>query len=352
MTTPNRDVQDSASTPVVKRKRSNIPSPDAEILSQSKTIDICGHCNKKCTAKGPQSEAIQCDMCYSWVHVACEGLKKEQYKQITQLTISTNNLAYYCSLNQCASLNKKLIHDHLSSLKNNADTPTLRSVQAEQENLHRIISEVSNKLDNLTSQNRNLQKQIEDVCHRNDSLQNQITDTSKTTSQTAASTTESSTTTVLSIADELADRERRKNNLIIFNLPETSDQSKDIAFFNELCQPVFAITVKITKSLRLGKKVENKNRPLLISLENQNNTLYITSRAAYLRRHAKYENIYIVPDMTKYQRSKHKGLVDELKRRKANGEENLVIRNGEIVTRCLHAPNRDTTVPSPTDMDS
>ena len=325
MTTPNRDVQDSASTPVVKQKRSNIPSPDAEILSQSKTTDICGHCNKKCTAKGPQSEAIQCDMCHSWVHAASEGLKKEQYKQITQLTISTNNLAYYCGLNQCASLNKKLIHDHLSSLKNNADTPTLRSVQAEQENLHRIISEVSNKLDNLTSQNINLQKQIEDVCHRNDSLQNQITDTSKTTSQTAASTTESSTTTVLSIADELADRERRKNNLIIFNLPETSDQSKDIAFSNELCQSVFAITVKITKSLRLGKKVENKNRPLLISLENQNNTSYITSRAAYLRQHAKYENIYIVPDTTKYQRFKHKGLVDELKRRKANGEENLVI---------------------------
>ena len=56
--------------------------------------------------------------------------------------------------------------------------------------------------------------------------------------------------------------------------------------------------------------------------------------------------------MTKYQRSKHKGLVDELKRRKANGEENLVIRNGEIVTRRLRAPNHDTTVPSPTDMDS
>ena len=80
----------------------------------------------------------------------CEGLKKEQYKQITQLTISTNNLAYYCSLNQCASLKKKLIHDHLSSLKNNADTPTLRSVQAEQENLHRIISEVSGKIDSVS----------------------------------------------------------------------------------------------------------------------------------------------------------------------------------------------------------
>ena len=117
---------------------------------------------------------------------------------------------------------------------------------------------------------------------------------------------------MLNIADELADRERRKNNLIIYNLPETSDQSKDTAFFNELCQSVFTITVKVTKSMKLGKKVENKNRPLLISLENKDNTLYIASWAAYFRRHDKHENIYIAPDMTKYQRSKHKGLVDEL----------------------------------------
>ena len=95
--------------------------------------------------------------------------------------------------------------------------------------------------------------------------------------------------------------------------------------------------------MRLGKKVDNKNWPLLISLENKDNTLYITTQAAYLRQHNKYENIYIASDMSKYQRSKHKRLVDELKRRKANGEENLVIRNGEIVTRRLRAPNRDTT---------
>ena len=125
-----------------KWKRPNISSPDAEILLQSKTIDICGHCNKRCTEKGPQSEALQCDMCYSWVHATCEGLKKDQYKQFTQLTNTITNIVYYCTLNQCASLNKKLIYDHLSSLKQNADTTTLRSLKVEQTNLHRTISDV------------------------------------------------------------------------------------------------------------------------------------------------------------------------------------------------------------------
>ena len=113
-------------------------------------------------------------------------------------------------MNQCASLNKKLIDDYLSSLKQNADIPTLRSMQVEQTNLHRIISDVSNKLDGLSSQNRNLQKQIEDVCFQSTSLQNQITDTSESISQTTAPTSESPKTAALSIVDELADRERRK----------------------------------------------------------------------------------------------------------------------------------------------
>ena len=67
MAIPNQDTSlTTVSTPDAKaQKRCSVPSPDAEILSQSKTVDICGHCNKKCAAKGLLSEAIHCDMCYS-----------------------------------------------------------------------------------------------------------------------------------------------------------------------------------------------------------------------------------------------------------------------------------------------
>jgi len=30
--------------------------------------DTCGHCNKECTSEGELSKAIQCDLCYAWVH--------------------------------------------------------------------------------------------------------------------------------------------------------------------------------------------------------------------------------------------------------------------------------------------
>ena len=76
--------------------------------------------------------------------------------------------------------------------------------------------------------------------------------------------------------------------------------------------------------------------------------IIITSHASYLRRHEEYNNIYIAPDMTKYQRHKHKQLIDELKRRRSNGENNLVIRNGEIITKRSYtnnARNQDVRAP-------
>ena len=191
-------------------------------------------------------------MCYSWVHATCEGLKKDQYKQFTQLTNTITNIAYYCTLNQCASLNKKLIYDHLSSLKQNADTTTLRSLKVEQTNLHHTISDVSNKLDDLFSQNRNkLKMYVSKTLASKVKLQ-----VPPNLSQTTASTSKLPTTAVLSIADELADREWRKSNLIIYNLPEPTNNSKDKSLFTELSKSVFDTIVKITKSLRLGKKLK------------------------------------------------------------------------------------------------
>ena len=67
-------------------------------------------------------------------------------------------------------------------------------------------------------------------------------------------------------------------------------------------------------------------------------------------RHELYKTVFVSPDMTKYQRSKHKQLVEELKRRRVN-QPNLVIRDGVIVTRTVRpsqATNQmDTSIATP-----
>ena len=167
-----------------------------------------------------------------------------------------------------------------------------------------------------------MQKQIQDLHFQNNNLEKQIANTSEVINSApipaATTTSEPPATAALSIADELADRERRKNNLIIYKLPESNNHSNDKTNVAKLCKTVFDIDIRITKSLQLGKKSEDKIRPLLICLNSQQNAGYITSHALYLRRHEEYDNIYIAPDMTKYQRHKHKQLVDELKRRRSS----------------------------------
>ena len=51
------------------------PYKSEQILS--KALDICGKCNKRCTAKG---EFIQCDLCGNWAHANCENITRDQYK--------------------------------------------------------------------------------------------------------------------------------------------------------------------------------------------------------------------------------------------------------------------------------
>ena len=53
--------------------------------------DICKHYNKNCET-GQGSMAIQCEICYSWVHVTCDGLSMAEYDLFLKLSTSVINL--------------------------------------------------------------------------------------------------------------------------------------------------------------------------------------------------------------------------------------------------------------------
>jgi len=84
------------------------------------------------------------------VHASCEGLEDKQYEQLAQLTSQVDNLAYYCKLNQRGVGHKKFC---ISEAAKGDYVPSIKSLQTEQANLHRIISKVSTKIEALQSQN-------------------------------------------------------------------------------------------------------------------------------------------------------------------------------------------------------
>lgn len=97
-----------------------------------------------------------------------------------------------------------------------------------------------------------------------------------------------------------------------------------------MCKTVFSEEFAVTKILRMGKRNENKHRPVLIALKHETDKSFLLSNSARLRQH---DVLYFSPERTKFERLKYKKLVEELKQRKANGETNLIIRNNAIVNR-------------------
>ena len=70
----------------------------------------------------------------------------------------------------------------------------------------------------------------------------------------------------LDIIDEMADRDRRKNNIVAYNFPESTDRNVDIQSFKALSDTVFKLDLDVTKAIHLGPKIPNKHRPLLLTV--------------------------------------------------------------------------------------
>ena len=64
-----------------------------------------------------------------------------------------------------------------------------------------------------------------------------------------------------SIIDELADRDRHKKNIIVYNLPEATDHADDKVPFLGLCKTVFNLDVQVTWVTHSGKTLETSTDP-------------------------------------------------------------------------------------------
>ena len=170
--------------------------------------------------------------------------------------------------------------------------------------LQKSMDEVSLKIKELSIQNNNLQMEIDTT---SESLSAPV--------QPKSFASSASSNAALSIADELADRERRKKNIVVYNLTECSDRKTDIETFKALSNNVFKLDVNIAKAIRLGPKIANKQRPLLLTFEDIYDQICLLSHSHFLRRYDQYNRIYFAPDRTHLEHVKHKKVVEELKQR-------------------------------------
>ena len=119
-------------------------------------------------------------------------------------------------------------------------------------------------------------------------------------------------------------------NIMIFGLPEADVediQSNVSHVFEELGEK------PKLEAIRLGKKVQSKVRPVKVTLSSSSTVQQILSSSRKLRQSEKYKTVFLSPDRTCEERTKHRELVLRLKE-KAVAEPNRrhFIKSGEIVS--------------------
>ena len=113
------------------------------------------------------------------------------------------------------------------------------------ENLHKRLTDLSNRLDNLQSSETELRNRIKD------------TTTALSTVKLPHITLASSSAT--DAVNEYLNHERRKYNLIIYGIPESAGSTEeckqnDNIYISDLVHSEFKMdTIEITKCIRLGK---------------------------------------------------------------------------------------------------
>jgi hypothetical protein len=141
---------------------------------------------------------------------------------------------------------------------------------------------------------------------------------------------------VESIAGELAERQRRSRNIIIYNLPECT--SKTLATKVEHDTNLVSILVDAFcnsdpntsfKCHRIGKASANKTRPLRVVFRNQDSVINFSSnfdQTAVRTMDAKLREVTFSRDRTPAERKHLNELRVLLKQRIDGGEENITIK--------------------------
>ena len=264
----------------------------------------CKECSEE--VKTGQS-ALTCDKCSIWYHIECVHITDEQYKVIMDANETDKNMFHwYC----------RFCRD-------------------------RCIEAVA-KIDLLEGQTRNLASNVDKLNDRVDQLEAKMSKTVVNNVRTEL--------------DERGDIERRKYNVMVFNLPETPQKpgkpntwytdelkKKDTDSFRTIISESLEIDTsdghnKIKDVLRIGRRDQTtRPRPLKVVFSELSTKREVLEKSKLLIR-GKNKHIFINPDLTPKQREHDKKLRQDLKDRRSNGETDIYIRKGKIVNGNI--PNR------------
>lgn len=291
----------------VQDRTISTPKPPNEVPPDKLT---CKTCNKTFTNK--RDKLIECERCVSWICLGCSGLTKDEYKICNREDSKIHWYCIECNAQAVAAVKTdNLIEEkckqYFESFKTEMKAHLEESLEPVKEDLATFKTVQQDKNEEL-----------------------------------ATAIQEQRTRTVSDSVKEMQEREERRCNIILFNVPESKAvepedrKAEDQGAVNELCDAL-SINIEIDNPIRLGKKTE-RPRPLRFTTDN---TRQVSEMLAASRRIPDLEsttlsNVVVKRDLTPLEREEHKLLLDQRRLRieesQQKGEDaRWVIRKGRVV---------------------
>ena len=301
--------------------------------------------SKKCTVSTCLSSSmkpLKCYECAAEYHSSCINMKVSVYKMISDS--ATAGVRWHCpkclgspSSRSVTSLMKNfddfknsmqaglqaISHDVENQLKSFKDS-IMESCEAYQNTSTKVSESITTYASALNANINQQSKTVEVVNELKMGVQ-ELSD--KAENEKLAKS-------------ELELRNFKKNNVMLFKLPESSKDSPTKAYEEDFINTMNVIdpekklrNTDIIKLYRTGGKESARPRPVVIRFKSFEKRNEVLKMEKFFHKPAGSEKVrvYVAPDRTKMQREDHKRLVDELNRRKEAGEDDLKIQNGKIV---------------------
>ena len=290
-----KDINDGICPPCITKKKK---FADSQKGVQT-PIWPCGVCQEPCT---DGIRALNCDSCKIWYHTACVDISDEVY-DVVMMSAFGKAAKWPCS--KCEQRVEELFEKS-------------RTIEDAQEKMVETMGKVIDRLE-----------KVEDKL------------TGKVHKELSGA------------INERADIERRKLNLLIYNLPEAEsdnttawdtneERDNDSTAISKIFETELNInmTSKIIGVNRLGgkkraTKVGETVRPRALKITFS----YIMTKREVLKRSKDLRNsqdkiamnIFVNPDLTEFQRAKDKELREKMWELREKHNRNVIVRRGEIV---------------------
>ena len=232
-----------------------------------KTRKDCGSCGK---AVRDRANGIECDRCEVWYHAGCQKISLELYKVLQKY-----DEEWYC-----------------------------RSCHAQ-------IKQMDNNIKQLVEENKGLKDRVKALEEKWDLFKEELKE------ETVKCAVQRISQDMGKHMEELEERNRRRNNLVLYNVPESTKeeakerQSDDLVACCDLIEGSLKVTdFNIETTIRMGKSEDGKKRPLLVKLTKETDKKHILASAKNLKHETNpwKKRVDISSDMTKMEREQHQRL--------------------------------------------